>query len=370
MIDTLLRYRLWLIGAAALLNGVLDSLGVARNSDFFLLEGIARGLFSAQALHVLDQSWVQLGPLALLWPATNAVVHDVTHVSAELLFSVTVYLGVTFGTLLLVRALYRDTRKEVPAWVELCAGLSVLVAGVGWTAVSSGQPFDAVVGVLWILVARAAIAGRPVTAGVLLGVAGAVKLSAVLGVPLLLLLPGLRRRLGGAAIAAAVTGIFYLPFFVWGESGMFEFSWTVARNTLVAWVVEPGTDFTWEMRLVQSVVVVALGAWAVVALRRSPHVVWAAPFVIAVARVAADPLSFSYYWLGAEVIAIAGIAMLLTGASVPARVALIAGYIALGLALLVPGAANPLRFGLAALLIGYLATNRSPSSVEETPAPV
>ena len=371
MIEVLLRYRLWVIGAVALLNAALDAAGSGADSDFFVLTDVARDLLSARWLNALDEAWVQVGPLGLLWPAANAVIHEATGLSAALTFSVTVYLGVTFGVVLLIRVLARGSGVEPAPWVELWAGLAVIMAGVCWTAVSSGQPFDVLVGILWLLVARAARNDRPVLSGALLGVACAIKLSAVLGVPLLLLLPGFRRRLGATAIASAVAIGAYAPFLIWGDGGTFGFAWRVSQNSLISYLVTPGTAFDWDMRVIQSAVVVALGAAGVVALRGSRHVVWAAPFVISVLRVVTDPLSFSYYWLGAEVVAAVGIALLLRDAAPVARALLAAGYLALGLAPIVPGAATPIRLALAVGLVAYLGAGQgAATTVEEAPAPV
>ena len=372
MIAALLRYRLWLVGAVALLNAVLDALGSAGDSDFFVLARPSRLLLSGAWLHALDPPSVQVGPLGLLWPAINEAVHDITAVSDVLLYSVTVYMGVAFGAVFLTRALYRHRGEDTPPWVDLWAGLAVVISGVGWTAVSSGQPFDVVVGILWVCVAVAARRDRPVCAGALFGIACAIKLNALLGLPLLLLIAGLRRRSAAAAVAGAIVVVLYGPFFLWGDAGMFEFVWRVSQNSFVSVLVDAGSRFTWEMRIVQSAVVVVGGTLAVFGMRRSPHVVWVAPFVIAVLRVITDPLSFGYYWLGAEAVAVAGIGSLFRDSSVPVRITLGAGYLALGLASLVPGAGTPIRLLLAAALILYLAIGaaRSPTSVERAPAPV
>ena len=372
MIDLVLRYRLWLIGSVALLNAWLDATGSAGDSDFFVLEPMARKLFSASWLHALDKAWIQVGPLGLLWPAANDAAHEITGVGAELLFSATVYLGVTLGSVALVRALYRGFGSEVPGWVELFVGLAVIVAGVGWVTVSSGQPFEVLVGVLWIWVAAVAVRDRPLVAGALLGIACAIKLSAALGLPLLLLVPGNLRKLGATGTAAIVALALYSPFFLWGDAGTFDFTWSVSNNSVVSFFVEAGSTFTWEMRLVQSTVVIGVGAAAALALRRSRHVLWASPFAIATLRVVTDPLSFGYYWLAAEIIAVAGIALLFRTASGTTRVLLGLGYVALGLALLVPNAGASIRLILAVLLLAYVARRDRPrsTSVEEARAPV
>ena len=368
----MVRYRLWLIGSVALLNAWLDASASAGGSDFFALEPVARELFSATWFHALDEAWIQVGPLGLLWPAANDVAHEITGLSAELVFSVTVYLGVTLGSVALVRALYRGSGSAAPPWVELFAGLAVVVAGVGWAAVSSGQPFEVVVGVLWICAAATAVRDRPLAAGALLGVACAIKLNAALGLPLLLLVPGSLRKLGATGVAVTVAVTLYAPFFLWGDAGTFDFTWSVSHNSFVSYLVAAGSTFTWEMRLVQSAVAIALGAVAATTLRRSVHVVWAVPFAIATLRVVTDPLAFGYYWLAAETIAVAGVALLFKDASTSGRLLLGVGYVALGLALLVPNAGSSIRVALAVLLMVYVGIGgrrRSPS-VEEARAPV
>lgn len=373
MTALVLRYRLWLIGALALVNGVVDTIGGPRSNDFFNFTDASRILFSSEWASAFDDPFFQVGPLALVWPALTEWLHEVTNVSHEAIFAVSVYLLFSLGIIFVLRALYRDREEETPPVVELGVGLGTMIIGFCWTGVESGQPFDAVVAVMWVLAARAALRDRPAAAGLILAGACFIKLVAALGIPLLLLVPAWRRR-GTAVVwfgAAFVLG--YLPFFLFGEVRMFDFEWEVFRDAPLALFVEPGSPFTWQMRAIQGAVVVGAGMGAVHVLRRSPEVVWVAPLTMTVLRLLTDPVTYQYYWLGAEAIGILGVGLLLPRVSVRARVALIVGIYVVGMALLLPGWwTSGLRYLLAGSLVLFAlrryGTHRG--SVEEAAAPV
>jgi hypothetical protein len=131
-------------------------------------------------------------------------------------------------------------------------------------------------------------------------------------VPVLLLAPRLRRTALAVLCTGIVVGTMLGPFILAGDFRMFEHEWHVSTGTLMSLFVEPGTDFDWELRLVQSVFALGAGAVVAVALRRSLHAVWLAPLAVVVMRLLLDPLSFGWYWLGAEALVLTGAALLFT----------------------------------------------------------
>ena len=96
-----------------------------------------------------------------------------------------------------------------------------------------------------------------------------------------------------------------------GDFRMFEFDWRVGGGTLVTLVLEPGSAFSWPMRLVQATAAVAAGSAVVWLLRRSPHAVWAAPLAVVCTRVALDPSFNGWYLNAAILLTIVGAAALL-----------------------------------------------------------
>lgn len=356
-----------------MVNGVVDTLGGPRSNDFFNFTDASRILFSSEWASAFDDPFFQVGPLALVWPAVTEWLHELTNVSQEAIFAVSVYLLFSLGIIFVLRALYKDRGEETPPLVELGVGLGTMIIGFCWTGVESGQPFDAVVAVMWVLVARAALRDRPGAAGLLLAAACFIKLIAALGLPLLLLVPDLRRRMSAAAWFGGAFVLGHLPFFLFGEVRMFDYEWEVFRDAPLALFVEPGSPFTWQMRAIQGSVVVGAGMAAVHVLRRSAEVVWVAPLTMTVLRLLTDPVTYQYYWLGAEAIGILAVGLLLPRVPVWTRVALVVGIYIVGMALLLPGWwTSGLRYLLAGALIVFAVrrygTHRG--SVEQAAAPV
>lgn len=370
----LLRARMWLIGGLALVNGVIDGIQPPRSSDFMALTKIGPQIFSSDWANTFSDRWIQVGPLTMAVSGAIEVIHDVTALSRQVLFGPAVYLMFALGIIFVLRRLYRDRGREPHPALELAIGLGTMVTGLGWTGVESGQPMDAVVAVVLVLVARAAVADRPAAAGALLAVAGGIKLTGVLGIPLLLLVPDVRHRVTGAAWAVGGTVVLYAPFFIAGRVETFGFNWRVSSGTLLGLVVEPGTEFTWQMRLAQSVIVIAAGTAATMAWRRRPDVVWLAPLVIAAVRLATDPLVYNYYWLAPEAIALLGIGLLVPRVGLRSGVVMAAGFYTVTFALLVPVmAASLVRFTLTAALIVFALAHpgrTAPDYVEGAAAPV
>ena len=208
-------------------------------------------------------------------------------------------------------------RVGVSDRIRLAMGLVAIGAGLTHGAYVDGHPAQAVVPLLWVLAALFARADRVAAAGVLIGLSAGFELWGLLGLPVLLLAPRVRRAATGGAFAGATVLIMLAPFIVFGTFRMFDYEWHVATGTLLSTFVSPGTAFGWELRLAQAAVAVAGGAAVALRFRRSVHAVWAAPLVVVLARLALDPLAYGWYWIGAEALVLVGAALVLT--ELPAR---------------------------------------------------
>jgi hypothetical protein len=135
----------------------------------------------------------------------------------------------------------------------------------------------------------------------------------VLGLPLVLLLPDLRRMLVAGATALAAAAAAYLPFVLVGPFRMGSYAWLVAPQSFVHALLGVHS-FSWRDRLLQAVVVgvVALVAIAIARWRSAAPAV-TATVVVAVtvfAKVLMDPQTRNYYWLPIQVLLLTGIAAL------------------------------------------------------------
>jgi len=210
------------------------------------------------------------------------------------------------GLLLFVLA-----RLGVNDRIRLAVGLVAVAAGLTHGAFVDGHPAQAFVPLLWVLAGVWARENRAARAGALVGLSAGLELWGVLGAPVLLLVPRFRRAIFAGLVEAAVVAGLLAPFIVFGTFRMFEHEWHVSTGTLMSLFVEPGTGFGWPLRLLQSALALAAGVAIALVLRKSIHAVWLAPLVVVIVRLLLDPLSFGWYWLGAEALVLVGAALLL-----------------------------------------------------------
>lgn len=202
-------------------------------------------------------------------------------------------------------------RLHVADRVRLVVGVLAVAAGLTQGAFVDGHPAEAVVPLLWVLAGIWARDDRVLAAGALIGCSAGLELWGVLGAPVLLLAPRLRRTVAGGLVETVVVVAMLAPFALAGSFRMFDHEWRVATDTLLSLVVEPGTAFGWPLRLVQSVLALAVGAALARMLRRSLHALWAAPLGLVIVRLALDPLSFGWYFLAAVTLVLVASALLL-----------------------------------------------------------
>ena len=256
-------------------------------------------LFSADWLNVFADPNVQVGPLQLLLFRLG----DLAGVLALLVqIGVAALFWLAAGRVLAGR----DPR------VRFAVCLVAVAIGLTYGAYQDGHPAQVVVPLLWVLAACDAREGRVIRAGALVGLSAGFEVWGALGVVVFLLAPRGRAAVTGVATQGCVSAALVLPFVAAGEFRMLDYRWRVNGDTLLSLVVEPGTDFTWPMRLLQGLAALAAGAGVALVLRRSLHAVWLVPLTVVSVRLVLDPVRYPWYWLAVQTLALLGAAALLT----------------------------------------------------------
>jgi hypothetical protein len=255
---------------------------------------------------------LQVGPLQLLILALADAAARALSVSTLTLLAFAVPIGVTALLLLVLKGLLADRPERRPL-VLLVAGLAAVALGIPTSAYMDGHLAQAVVPLLWLLAGLKARDGHAVLAGALVGLSAGFEVWGMLGAVVLLLTPRLRDALAGLAAQVVVAVALFAPFLVLGEFRMLDYHWVVNGDTVLSLFVQPGTDFTWWMRLAQGCAALAVGAALAWPLRRTIHALWLAPLAVVAVRLALDPVRYPWYWLGLEVLVLVGAVELLTG---------------------------------------------------------
>jgi hypothetical protein len=325
----IVRYRLWIIGAAALAMAIADGRGSFEIHDPQLFIEAGKKLFSGDALDVFADETVQEGPLSLLFWGVIGHLADLINVDPRMIAALVIYPGFTFVVVFLIRSALAE-RDRPSEDLELFAAAIVLFGGLAWTMLSTGHIAEGVIPLLWFQAARHARKGRYDRAGLLIALSAGLKLWGVLGIPILLLNPTFdwRKLLKAGAITAAVAALFYAPFVLFGEYNAFDYKWDVSDSSLIHDLSPDSATFTWQMRAVQSGVVVALGAALALFGRGRLRALWAVPLGIVAAKLLLDPIVFEYYTLSASVLAVLGACVIAAQAMPWSRVVLaIAAYL-------------------------------------------
>jgi hypothetical protein len=307
-----LLFRVWWVPvfAAALASGAF-ALG-ADTGDLPFFVHAADDLFSSRWADAYASPDLQVGPLQLLVLALADAVAGALSVSTFTLLAFAIPVGVTGLLLLVLRGLLADQPERRPL-VLLVAGLAAVALGIPASAYVDGHLAQAVVPLLWLLGGLKARDGHALSAGALIGLSAGFEVWGVLGAVVLLLSPGLRDAFAGLVVEGLVAVGLFVPFLVFGEFRMLDYHWVVNGDTLLSVVVEPGTAFTWWMRLAQGATALAVGAGLAWPLRRTAHALWLAPLAVVVVRLALDPVRYPWYWLAIEVFVLVGAVELLTG---------------------------------------------------------
>jgi hypothetical protein len=260
---------------------------------------VSQRLFSAHWSSVFADPSVQVGPLELLLFRVGDLAGALALVVQV---GVAALLWVVSGRLLAGR----DPRAQ------LLVGLAAVGLGLTYGAYQDGHPAQVVVPLLWVLAALDARDGRMLRAGAIVGLSAGFETWGVLGVVVFVLAPRMQAALVGMATGLVVAGGLFLPFVATGQFHMFDYRWQVNGDTLLGLFVEPGTPFTWLMRLCQGLAALGVGALLAWPLRRTIHAVWLGPLAVVVVRLALDPVRYPWYWLALETLALLGAAEFIT----------------------------------------------------------
>lgn len=254
---------------------------------------------------------VQAGPLFLAPLGVVAAAAGWLDVSALGLLALLVQVGAA-AALLAVATLVARGRAVPRVWLVLGVGAAALALGLPHSAFVDGHPAQLFVPLAWVCAAVFARSGRVVRAGAVVGLSAGLETWGLLGVVALVLAPRWSAGVRGGAVAVGIATLVYLPFALAGEFRMLEYRWTVADGTLASLVLEPGSAFPWELRLVQAGAAVVAGCAVALLLRRTSHAVWAPLAAVILVRLTLDPLGYSWYWLALQVLVLVGAAELLT----------------------------------------------------------
>jgi hypothetical protein len=297
-----LSFRAWWVPVlAATVASAAVALG-ADTGDLPFFVHSADNLFTGAWADAFASPDLQIGPLQLFLLALAGAVAGALGVSTLTLLAFAVPFAVTGLLLFVLCRLLADRRRSV----LLTAGVAAVLLGIPTSAYVDGHMAQAVVPLLWLLAGLYARDGRVVLAGALVGASAAFEVWGMLGVVALLLAPRLRDAVLGVAVQVVVAGALFAPFALAGDLRMFDYHWVVNGDTILSLFVEPGTDFTWWMRLGQGATAVAVAAALVWPLRRTLHAVWLGPLVVVAVRLALDPVRYPWYWLALETLALVG----------------------------------------------------------------
>jgi hypothetical protein len=287
-------------------------------ADLWYFVHASERLFSADWANTFADPTLQVGPVQLaLFAAADAV-------AGALGISTTRLLGGAVGALgaglfwLVARRLLAGRGGR---WMLLPVSPAPVVLGLTFEAYRQGHPAQLVAPLLWVLAGLEARRGRWWAAGGLVGVSAGFELWGLLGVVVFAASPRVAAAMRAAATAALTAGVLLAPFALAGELAMFDYRWVVAGDTLLSLLLEPGTAFTWQLRLLQGAAALVAGVAVVWTLRRSTASLWAGPFAAVAVRLALDPVRYPWYWLALETLALVGAVQLAAASALLARAA-------------------------------------------------
>jgi hypothetical protein len=294
--------------AAAVTVGLAVPPGDTGDLTFFL--HAAERLLSSDWAATYSDPALQVGPLQLVLLGGLDAVGDVIGVSSTRL------VGALFGAVVVV-LFWLLARRLLDGrggrWALTAAALAPVALGYTFDAYSDGHPAQAIVPLLWVLAGFELRAGRAWLAGVLIGVSAGFELWGILGVAIAVLAPRAWDALRACGAATLALVALLVPFALGGDFGMFEYRWVVNGDTLLSLFVEPGTEFTWPLRVLQGAAAVLAGAAVAWSLRRSAASLWAGPLALVAVRLALDPVRYPWYWLALETLVLLGAVHLLGG---------------------------------------------------------
>jgi len=265
--------------------------------DYGLFGPAGRAILTGRLGEVFSDPVVQAGPLELMFWGVPALL-GVSGFVPWTIFSIVACSLFAIATALAVHRLVRHVAPQLAA--PIAAGVAAVGAFASCfaTPLLDGHPADAVMPALWIAAALLARADRPAAAAAVLASGTGWEVWALLGVPVLLLVPRIRAGTvlraagGGAAVIAALFG----PFLLAGPVRMFGFGWPIRDDSLVHLLFPDADEFTWPMRLTQAVLAVGAGVAVALLLRRRLEAVLLVPLAVTAVRLLTDPVLADYYF--------------------------------------------------------------------------
>jgi hypothetical protein len=309
------RSSVWTGAVGALFIGVAAGIADARAQTVDILYFVQRGdiLLSPAWASTFADPGLQAGPAQVGGLALIAKSASLPGISEG--FALSVVVQATLATMLAVVTGYvlvgRSCRIRFTAQMLVVgAALATLMLHRAYT---DGHPAQVVIPLLWIAAGLLARQGRPVVAGLLLGLSAGFETWGMLGVPMLLL--GRDRRASVLALGGllAVVAALYVPFVLAGDFRMFAYTWRVVDGSPASLILSAGSPFTWWMRTVQGAAALGAGAFVALRLRRSPVALWTVPLVVVLVRVSLEPQLNDWYLIAVETSGLVAAADLFTG---------------------------------------------------------
>ena len=288
------RVLAWVVPVAAAAAVAPVARGDGGDAWMFVRGG--RVLLSADWTRTFANPGIQVGPLQLALYGTVGRVP----VLMAIVLSVTAVLLVLFTA--------RAAGVEQP---RLLAGVGLAAVATGFTRAGfdAGHPADSLLPLLWILAAVEARRGRTVRAGLIVGLSAGFETWGILGIAVLALAPSARDAARGFVVAVGAAAVLFLPFVASGHFGMSHYRWLVSSQSLVSFVVAPGSAVGWPLRIAQGALALGAGVAVARAARNSRHAVWLVPGAVVVVRLLLDPLDSGYYFVAIEGPALVGLAL-------------------------------------------------------------
>jgi len=277
-------------------------------ADLMTFGELGRAVLSGHLAAAYATDYNQGGPLQIL--AAAPVPEHVLRSMLLLRITVAIW-GATLAlvAMWLIRVMRRSLDLASSTELELAAG-AVAALWLAGGDLFSGHLAELTIPLSWVVAAIAARRGNPVVAGLLLGTSAGWEPWGLLGTPVAVLAPRLRGVTLAVLTCLAATALLYLPFVLAGSFALLHHRWPINDGTVDHALWPHATTFGWGLRLLQAGMCAAVGSGIALSVRRNACAVWLVPLVIILVRLIFDPTDFAYYWVGAQVALVAGIAVI------------------------------------------------------------
>lgn len=303
----IIRWRYPLIALVSALLAIDDGQGDFVTFDVKLFAQAGEQMFSSGWADTFSDASVQEGPPLILIYAICGWIAEAAGLDLKLVLSVVVQVTFTVGIMLTVRALYSVMDRRSGS-VEAYIGCFAAAGFLAWSTFGSGHFAEGFIPLMWVAAAIESHRGRPLRAGIWLGLAASLKIWGILGIPVLLLSRDVRAVLKGGAVSVGLLQASWAPFFIFGTVNTFKYEWTVQVTSFARLTYEIGDPVTWGMRLHQGAVSVATGVLCYLIAGRRWIALWLVPFGIVAMRLVLDPTIYFYYTLPLSILGLLGAA--------------------------------------------------------------